>query len=123
MAPVDGAVTRPSPTAINTMEGEDRAEVRAVTPEGRGDEETGAHPAKPTSPIWRAPLRPYRSPTLPPTPSRDRLVLAGKIVAERPQRDIRLGRDVLDGDVLQAPLDGQPQCGRTQRLPDRKLLA
>ena len=53
----------------------------------------------------------------------DRLVLAGEVVAERPQRDIRLGRDVLDGDVLQAPLDGQPQCGRTQCLPDRELLA
>ena len=41
----------------------------------------------------------------------DSLILARKVVAERPQRDIRLGRDVLDGDVLQAPLDGQPQCG------------
>jgi len=52
----------------------------------------------------------------------DRLVLAGEVVAERPQRDIRLGRDVLDGDVLQHPLHRQPQRGRTQRLPDRKLL-
>lgn len=41
----------------------------------------------------------------------DRLILARKLVAERPQRNTRLGRDVLDGDVLQAPLHRQPQCG------------
>ena len=29
------------------------------------------NPAKATSPIWRAPLRPYRSPRLPPTSSSD----------------------------------------------------
>ena len=41
---------------------------------------------------------------------------------ERPQRDIRFGRDVLDGDVLQFPLDRQPQGGRAL-LADRELLA
>ena len=41
----------------------------------------------------------------------DRLILSRKLGAERPQRDTRLGRDVLNGDVLQAPLHRQPQCG------------
>src|SRR5690242_15859819 len=51
----------------------------------------------------------------------DRLVLAGEVVAERPQRDIRLGRDVLDGDVLQALLDGD-QLGQDLRPRVREHL-
>jgi RNA polymerase sigma factor (sigma-70 family) len=62
----------------------------------------------------------------PPCPVRaegaDRLVLAGEVIAERPQRHVRLSRDVLDGDVLQPPLDRQPDGGRAQRAPHGQLL-
>jgi len=51
----------------------------------------------------------------------DRLVLAGEVVAERPQRNASLGRDVLDGDVLQA-LD-QVRWEELRNLTDAEALA
>jgi len=42
----------------------------------------------------------------------DRLILTGEVVPECPGCHVRLSGDVLDGDVLQAPLKREPQRGR-----------
>jgi hypothetical protein len=53
----------------------------------------------------------------------DRLVLAGEVVVEGAGRDARLGRDVVDENVVQPALHGQAHGGNPQGAPGRRLLA